>query len=216
MPGTESSRSSFSRHRGGAPDGCVDVLIEPCQLPLKGINDAANAFLQGLVPSPAQGPVSLCRKHLHDLPATGQKISKCKGFRIWQRSDLGLGCFGKAGNDRGIKRVCLGIHSQGLGVVVNLFGVHHDDRQRRSRECRDSRRLEASRGLDGDHRKVMGLEADHKLFKPIAVPVDGKGFSGRMDVNIQLLFRDIDTNKLLLILCGGGHLIPSLSKRASI
>jgi hypothetical protein len=58
---------------------------------------------------------------------------------------------------------------------------------------------------------VIGFEAPDKLLQSLGILVDSKDFCRWVDMNIQPVLGNINTNLHLLVLCGGGPLIPSLS-----
>src|SRR5690242_13552543 len=99
---------------------------------------------------------------------------------------------------------------------MHLLGIHHDDWKARRAERRNSHALEAASGFYSNGCKLELLETLNKLFDPIAVARKLEALALRMDVNVECILGNVNTNKQLLGLSGGGHLIPSLSKRASL
>src|ERR1043165_4739565 len=99
---------------------------------------------------------------------------------------------------------------------MHLLGVHHHDWKARRTESRNNHALEAAGGLYCNGCKLEFRETLNKLFDPIAVARKLEALALRMDVNVERILGNVDTNKQLPVLSGGGHLIPSLSKRASL
>jgi hypothetical protein len=130
-PGTEASRSSFSR-QAGEPHRFVDVGLEAGELLLHRGEQTGDAFLQAFFDQ-ALLPLALGDNHLDDLSASSDKIGQKPGLFVGHRPDVRFGRLDEMGDHRRVDRVGLGPFAERLGESAHLRRIDHDDRQARRR-----------------------------------------------------------------------------------
>ena len=159
-PGTEASRSSFSR-QAGEPRTASSISVSTLASSFSSaLSSRAMLFLQPLGRRPLLA-LPLGDDHLDDLAAAGDEIGQELGRLVGQRPRLGLGRLGEVGDHGGIDRVGLGALAKRLGEGADLGRIDDDHRQPGGGQCRRHDGLEAAGGLQRD---------DHAARAPSAVP----------------------------------------------
>ena len=111
-PGTEASRSSFSR-QAGEPHRFVDVGLEAGELLLQRGEQTGDAFLQALFDQ-ALLALALGDDHLDDLASPSDKIGQKPGLFVGHRPDVRFGRLDEMGDHRRVDRVGLGSFAERL------------------------------------------------------------------------------------------------------
>ncbi len=157
----------------------------------------------------AAAALSFGRHHLDDLAAPCDEIGEEPGRGVRQGPDLGPGGAGELGDDGGVDPVGLGVPLGRLGVGPDLRRIDDHERQAGAGKPRRHDGLEAAGGFDRDDLGLEGGEAQGELLDAGAGAGHGEGLLDREQVNVELVFRDVDAGD------DGVHPVPSLSKRAS-
>ena len=126
-PGTEDSRSSFSRQAG---EPRTASSMSPSRLVssfCKRLEQAGDALLAS-APAPVHA-LLLGDDHLDDLAPAGDEIGQQPASRVGQRPDLGLRRRDETGDHRGIDRIGLGALADRLGEGAHLRRIDHHHRQ---------------------------------------------------------------------------------------
>src|SRR5205807_1595178 len=109
----------------------------------------------------------------------------------------------EAGDDGGVQRVGLGELAGGLGVVPDALGLDDGDLDAGLLEGECDGQLEPAGGLKPDadvgRRGGEGAERLDELAVPGRGVIDAQGFAGRLDADVEVGLRDVDTDE------EGGH-----------
>ena len=206
-PGTERSSSSASRQIGVERIRVVEVGLEAPEGVVQPGDMGLEMALQAAITKQTSA-VLLGAEHVDQLAATRDQVPKGARLFVGHGPGDGANGFGKARDHPSVERVGLGQLPSGPREVADLPGIDHGDGQPRpGQRGGDGDLVAAGRFQDddgGSERPHAGDERDESCV----VVADAKGLAGGEDVDIEVGFRDVDTNE------AGMFHDPSLHMRA--
>ena len=209
MPGTEASRSSFSRQAGEPRTRLVDVAspgwrAPSAEPPAAGRCSSAGACWSGAFASGAR-PRSWRRS-----AGGGRRDRRAGACRVGQRPDLRLGRLDEVGDDAGVDRIGLGPLAERLCEGCAPAPGSPPPRPSPPQPGSPPPRSRTRRSPRPPQLPGRAAKPGDEGVEPLGVPCDHERLAGRAHRHVQPVLRYVNTNH------DGVHPVPSLRKRASL
>ena len=169
----------------GLVDG-VDIGLERCDAP---VQEAAH----GLGGEPCGLPLQ-SRELVEQQAAASGHFLEVRGDRPGAIGpSMAVRHLGGAGDQRGVDAVRLGARAGEAGEGAHVGRVQAKDAQAGEREAFGRPTLIAAGGLQRDH--GIGPETDDQPSNAVRAVGHGEGLAGGVDMNVELVHRDVDADK---------------------
>lgn len=182
----------------------IKTLSQPCNMIVNTTGDHTRGLGQ---------TVLFHSQHFDYLPTSFSYGTQLLDTVIGNRSNFRLYRFSKAGQNLSVNQVSLGKSSCCTGKVAYLTGIDYHHRDIHSSKYTGNRTLKASTGFQDNQGRIQALKLfshSHKrLFDAITL---GCG----MDVDIQLGFRYINSDKTFNVSFHNSSYYPSLQDAGSL
>ena len=139
--------------------------------------------------------ILLGAEHVHELAAAGDELAERVGLGIRQGTWGGAHGVGKEGDDTRVEGIGLGEAARGPGEVANLPGIDDGHGQSRAGQQGGDGDFVATGGFQDDQGGAQRAHPGEQGGQTSVVRGDAKGLAGGMDVDVQVIFRDVDADE---------------------
>ncbi len=193
-PGTEASRSSFSRQTGeprtvsSISSSMLGELASRAQPTSRAMLLRTRGTIRCAAGAASRPPIisMICRRRADQLGQQPGRLRPASG------RDLGPGGLGEEGNHRGIDRVGLGPLPDRPGEGAHLRRVDHHHRQARTRQAAATIRLEAAGRLHRHQLRFKPASRSTSSSRPCRITRDCKASPLGTHMHVQPILRYID------------------------